>query len=274
MTPTRSRIVDDARLLGRSVIDITGNGPSTSGERIACMLRIGPARPRYHCSGNIFVSSHPAHGLLTATLTASSDVGVVPPGTPYCRIETACGTERSGPARSADLDGSLLTVDPDLLWHDPGGLSTAAALARLARLLVYAEADPDCFETKTDIVVLADGRSDGVASAMTLLRIVLACGGYDGNDQGIDVYLPTPSRPVEIVPRNIDAAIPATLLQALRSSFPKTVTIHASRPDASVIARCRLHASIADTSPMDRLRLIGGLGLRPEVLDAISLVPA
>ena len=191
----RKQALDFTRVLGRRLIDLTGNGPPTTADRWRQRLRVQPPHPRYMVAGQFFASETHDKKSLTATLVTRPDTnGVL---TDMVLVQTITGTM----SNDIGVDGDFAAyIDADLLgstaqsgWTGQAPNKIAQSIAKIGRLLVWGlETDVYPFRKISPTIVLTD-EDNMIQPLILFLRGLLAFNGFDQPGQRLDYYAPTPS---------------------------------------------------------------------------------
>lgn len=238
----------EAREHARLLIEITGDGVPTEGERRLQRLRLKRVNATYAVSGGHFISRSRDGRSFAASILHMS--GAQP--------TTEIVIEPDGVGEQASrlhIASAVLGLSGKALWDDIDGYSTARLLARTARLVHFGDVLSTTSSDQFPSTALTYS-TKLINDIYTILQGSLAASGYGGSEQGIVLKMPTPGAPGEIEMRNIDAVLPPKLHKAIVGLMPYALNVHA--PDLNNVLRIlplNLVVSLKGADAISMLRL-------------------
>lgn len=243
------------RVVGRRLIDLTGNGPPTRTERLKQKLHLAPRHPTYSIVGRTFISSHPKAGNLSIYIPAPTNApGILDEA---CMVETFTGVETNETGADGDV---TVFIDADLLGPNLTGAWTgltpneaARRTARIGRHLAYAEfATTPNRRMGHDHLLLCDAPK--VANlAVYLLAAALIYNGMDHLSPILEIR--SPNHNSNIIFPECDAMLSPSLAELICISVQPRLTVKFFEKSL-IIRRDRLNIDVSDMPVVDRIKLV------------------
>ena len=249
-----------ARTVGRQIVDLTGNAPTTRARRMLRAIGIGN-RPRLTVYDSVFASEIRGVGTLTATIVDVTDTGNLNLQGPMVRIQTFFRRADSTPLNDGPkfyICPSLFDLMPEESWLKHKPATIAKKLAQIGELLISGNVSLRGSKLNRlvgppEILISRDDRFDRLFKV--LLQSVLIASGYDDDSKFLAYKPRTPTQPATIFPLGFSGTI-SPAIGAIINLADNAQVLISRHEDAIVVTPNEMFLSVKAMNIVDKMKAI------------------